>query len=277
MPNPVEQRIKSHLKTLSRETGIPFNRLLKETFLQRFIVRIAHSVYRENLIFKGGLCLKQYLALDRGTKDLDFLLRQIQAEEATISSMFGEIAGIDMDDGFQFELSTVRLLDDSNKRYPGYRIVCAARCGTIKDAVQIDLSIDDIVDSRLARVLLLTTNNKPVFEKSSVELMVYPLEYIFSEKLQTIIFRAEFNSRMKDYYDIHKIILSEKLDIDRTRVAIFETFEYRKTAPKIIELDTKSLQKDWSRFLSKDKLSAPELTATIDDINQFLLTHNIVE
>ncbi len=275
--SPEEQRLKAHLKTLGRETGITFNRLLKETFLQRFIVRVAVSTYRENLIFKGGLCLKQYLDLGRGTKDLDFLLRQVQVEEATLTGVFEEIASIDRQDGFEFQLTRIQLLEDNNKPYPGYRILFAATCGNIKESVQLDLGIDDVVDAQLARVLLLSVNNKPLFDENSIELQVYPLEYIFSEKLQTIIFRAEFNSRMKDFYDVYRIITSGHLNIEKTVTAIQGTFNHRRTPISQIELDSQGLQRNWERFLAKERLQAPRLGELIDDINRFLLKNNLCE
>ena len=60
---------------------------------------------------------------------------------------------------------------------------------------------------------------------------MYPLETVLSEKLQTILTRAENNSRSKDFYDIYAI-LKNKLDvinIKELKVAAFKTFTYRKT------------------------------------------------
>jgi hypothetical protein len=41
----------------------------------------------------------------------------------------------------------------------------------------------------------------PIFE-DEISLFAYPAESILAEKLQTVVFRADKNSRMKDYYDI---------------------------------------------------------------------------
>ena len=38
-----------------------------------------------------------------------------------------------------------------------------------------------------------------------MKLMLYPLESVISEKLQTVLTRAENNSRSKDFYDIYTI------------------------------------------------------------------------
>ena len=72
-----EQRIKAKLKNISKEQEIPFNSLLETLLLERFLVRIGKSNYKEKLIFKGGMCLAQFIKLDRETKDIDFLFTHI--------------------------------------------------------------------------------------------------------------------------------------------------------------------------------------------------------
>ena len=42
-----------------------------------------------------------------------------------------------------------------------------------------------------------------MFEKRSISLMVYPLETVIAEKLETILSRSTLNCRMRDFYDIH--------------------------------------------------------------------------
>lgn len=61
---------------------------------------------------------------------------------------------------------------------------------------------------------------------------MYPLESVLSEKLKTVLARAENNSRSKDFYDIYAI-LKNKLDfinLKELKVVVSMTFRYRKTA-----------------------------------------------
>ena len=76
-----EQSIKEKLKNKSRKEAIAFNTLLETFFLERFMARISKSKFKENLIFKGGMCLAQYLSLGRETRDLDFLLHKIDSSQ----------------------------------------------------------------------------------------------------------------------------------------------------------------------------------------------------
>jgi len=64
-----------------------------------------------------------------------------------------------------------------------------------------------------------------------IKLMLYPLESVISEKLQTVLTRAENNSRSKDFYDIYTILKTKtnKINFDSLRVAVSITFKYRNT------------------------------------------------
>ena len=74
MSKATEQSVKHKLKNISKALKIPFNPLLDTLFLERFLVRIEKSAYSDKLVFKGGMCLAQFLNLGRETKDIDFLL-----------------------------------------------------------------------------------------------------------------------------------------------------------------------------------------------------------
>ena len=69
----------------------------------------------------------------------------------------------------------------------------------------------------------------PLFEHS-IKLNCYSYEFIFAEKLETIIFRGAANSRMKDFYDIYLMILEGKsIEKKVLENAILEVFNHRKT------------------------------------------------
>lgn len=97
-----EQSIKQKLKNISEDLNIPFHSLLEKLFLERFLARVSKSRHADKFIFKGGLCLAQFLDLGRETKDLDFLLTQAQAHSDMIKNIMEETASIDMGDHFAF-------------------------------------------------------------------------------------------------------------------------------------------------------------------------------
>lgn len=122
MSKSTEQSIKQKLKNISEEQQIPFNSLLETLLLERFLVRIGKSNSRDKLIFKGGMCLAQFIDLGRETRDIDFLLTHIQGSIPDIEKVINEIAAIDVGDDFVFSMAKVSELSIEHKKYPGYRI-----------------------------------------------------------------------------------------------------------------------------------------------------------
>ena len=60
-------------------------------------------------------------------------------------------------------------------------------------------------------------------------IMAYSLETVVAEKFQTMISRAEVNSRMKDFYDLYTILQGGKCDTEILDEAIKATFKNRQT------------------------------------------------
>ena len=79
-----EQALKDRLKAVAKEKDIRFNVAWKQLLLERFLVRLSKSKHANNFIFKGGFLLAYLIELGRETKDLDFLLTRMKAEEPFI-------------------------------------------------------------------------------------------------------------------------------------------------------------------------------------------------
>lgn len=273
MNKAIEQSVKEKLKLIEKESGIKFNRLLDTLFLERILVRISKSNYKEKLIFKGGMCLNQFLELGRGTKDIDFLLRELTSNEKILKTVFDEIVGLDVKDGFQFDPVEVSQLSLENKKYPGFRLTILGHLGQVKNKSTIDIGVGDVVRASLLDVELMK-GKKPFFEES-VELHAYPPEYIFSEKYEAIIYLDEINGRMKDYYDCFKLIEENILNAPELKQAISDTFTTRGTELGPIPNEVVSaLGARWDNFLSKEKISKIEFQNVVERINDFLKKQN---
>jgi predicted nucleotidyltransferase component of viral defense system len=77
-----EQAFKERLKTIAKEKNIHFNVAWKQLILERFLLRLSKSTLVNRFIFKGGYLLAYLIDIGRETKDLDFLLTEIKAEES---------------------------------------------------------------------------------------------------------------------------------------------------------------------------------------------------
>ena len=60
-------------------------------------------------------------------------------------------------------------------------------------------------------------------------ILAYSLETVIAEKMHAIIDLADQSSRMKDYYDLHRILKEEEYDTEVLQEAIIRTFENRHT------------------------------------------------
>jgi predicted nucleotidyltransferase component of viral defense system len=76
-PKAIEQSTKEKVKTIAKNQNRTFNDIWQEVVLERWLARLAISSYRKNFIFKGAMCLLRYIDLQRETRDLDFLIKDL--------------------------------------------------------------------------------------------------------------------------------------------------------------------------------------------------------
>lgn len=270
-----EQSLKDRLHLLSKEKELPFNACWKQLILERFLARLYRSNYANKLIFKGGFLLAYIINMGRETIDLDFLLTKIKAEVKNLESICKEIVQVSYRDGFIFAFASI----PPHMGYPGYRITLNVSFGKMKDKIHIDIGIGDAVDPENLEINLLQCKNKPLFEES-ISLLVYPIESIFAEKLETVLSKGGTNSRMKDYHDLFLIAKNKKITNSKKLYnALASTFKNRGTTLAKIHFDSDeigSLQKLWLAHLRglggiAQELQLPEnLNTLIKEVNYLL-------
>ncbi len=86
--------------------------------------------------------------------------------------------------------------------YPGYRFGLKGTFGRMRDKIQIDVGIGDVVTPTTRELHFFQYKGKPMFFEGEISLVVYPSETIFAEKLETVLSKGAANSRMKDYHDL---------------------------------------------------------------------------
>jgi hypothetical protein len=269
-----EEQIKARLVSIAKEQKKTFNDLLKPLSFERLLARVAVSPHRSKLIFKGGLCLKQFIDGGRETIDIDFLIRRVAAEAGVIEQVFKEVLSIELNDSFNFSL--VEQLDVQSKKYPGYRINIQVNLGKTKDRLQVDLGVGDVVDEFEMNFDVLQYKGAPLISEGGVSILAYPPEFIFSEKLQAIIDLGALNSRMKDYFDCHVLITKGVLDKEKVVFAIQKTFLNRKTELQKIEPAQEDMIALWSSFQRKVPTATKDISEAINEINDYLIEIQLV-
>lgn len=102
-----------------------------------------------------------------------------------------------------------------------------------------------------------------LFDDKTILINTYNIPTILSEKIETILRRGKFNSRMKDFYDVYYFLnnLKEEIDMNIFKVAIKNTFtkrnsfEYLNDYEKIINSikDSEMIKKLWQTYSNKYK------------------------
>lgn len=98
----------------------------------------------------------------------------------------------------------------------------------------------------------------------------YPAEYIFSEKLEAILYHGELGSRMKDYYDCYRMIDEGILDMELLKQALVQTTSNRGTKLKLIPKKAEPFSGLWSNFLRTNDLGELDMNEVIKLINSIL-------
>jgi len=272
--------LKDRLKVVATEKGMTFNEVWKQMLLERFLARLSHSDHHNKFIFKGGLLLAQYLTIGRETIDADFLMTKIKSSATAIETTIKAIAVEEMADGFVFTWAGIEELKQPHMEYPGFRVNLSVTFEKMKDKIQIDIGVGDEVKPVEETFHPFEYKGKPIFA-GEISLLVYPVEAIFAEKLETIISKGEVNSRMKDYHDVILLIREPDLvNINKLKTTVKTTFENRGTTFRIPILfeaaGLTALQQLWVNHLAgigkfKDQLNMPtQFVDVLAEINKFL-------
>ncbi|MDP1608834.1 MAG: nucleotidyl transferase AbiEii/AbiGii toxin family protein [Chlamydiales bacterium] len=280
MKSAIEQSIKEKIKVLAKERESTFAELWRNLILERFLTRLAKSPFKEKFILKGGSLLAKYIHLGRETQDLDFLIQKLSNTEHSLRTALQAICNVDADDSFSFEVTKIKILDHSQLAYTGTEVSLQALFGATKTVIRMDLGFGDRVEPIEHSIDLTTTSKGPLFE-SRICLHCYPKEFIFAEKLETIVFRGEGNTRMKDFQDLYSLIQQDVLDSSLAKKAVELVFHHRKTSLKKLPASFgkdafEIMEKNWGAYRKKIKLKKeifklPEsIEEVVSIVNQWL-------
>ncbi len=228
MTKNIAHSLKVRLLNLSDHDNRRYQQLLVRYMQERFLYRLSKSKYRNNFILKGGALLYAYDGfLPRPTLDVDFMGTHFSNDRDAIIAAFKEMASQEI------VVDGVRFLPDSIKaseiavehKYPGKRISIIAFLDTIMKVLTFDIGFGDVITPNP----IIMTYPTIIEEMKSPRITAYSLETVVAEKFQTIVEKSVFNSRMKDFFDLYRIIKAHNFDENSLSNAIQATFENRNT------------------------------------------------
>jgi len=268
------ESIKAKLKNYSRKNRKIHQNTLTKFFQERFLYRLSQSGYKENFLLKGGALAYTLSGEDsRHTKDIDFLINKLKDEQDKMRSVIKEICEIKAEDGVFFNTKSIKVEKIQKVgNYQGTRIKLEAKLDKISQQIQVDIGVGDYVTPGPQEIVYPTILKElpaPILDAYSVETLV-------SEKFNAMIDLGEYNSRLKDFYDIYNFI--DKCDEEILKEAIENTFKRRKTkTPKNHPIfqkefyENKNRLKQWDIFLEKNQLGKFEIKKVYKKIMSELL------
>ena len=266
--------IRVRLLTLAKKEGIDFQLIIIRFLHERLLYRLSVSDYSQQLILKGGTFIYAIQGLKtRPTIDVDLLGTQMSNDIEAICQAFKHICILDSEDEVAFNPeSVVGELITQQDKYDGVRVFIDATFHTVRQRIQIDVGFGDIVIPAVQKLeypILLEGMQVPVIQ-------AYSIETVIAEKFQAMIELSVANSRMKDFYDVYKLLTGNEFDSNTLEEAIKATFANRGTsyaenhALFTVEFATNPQRKrSWAAFLNKinrDKeLAFEEVMRLIDE------------
>ena len=185
-------------------------------------------------MLKGGLLVSSLVGVDmRSTMDIDTTVKSLPLNKSAIQKILEEIMAIGLEDGVLFRITKVQDIMEGHE-YEGVRFMIDCTMDKLKQTIKMDISTgDEITPKAIAHELPL------IIEDRTIELWAYNLETLLTEKLETIMVRAEANTRMRDFYDIHVLLEQDAVTIDRDtmKAAFYATCNKRGSIELIGTID----------------------------------------
>ena len=261
--------IKILAKEIENKYDLNYYEILQRYMFERVLERISVSKYQDNFILKGGLLLSAMFGIDnRMTKDMDATITGIDVSKDKMLKVLNEILSINLNDGVKFEVIDITDIRDDDE-YGGNKYHIVGKLQSLKVNLEIDISTGDKVTPRELKY-----KYPLLFENRAILISSYNIETILAEKIETVLRRGVFNSRMKDFYDIYCFLTKLRKDIDmfvlknavENTFTKRESFEYLNDYEQIIDsiMGNERLEKLWNIYSNKYKY------ANGIDINEIL-------
>ena len=245
-------------KKLAKDSGLTQLELYQRFMFERILERISVSKYNENFILKGGLLLSAMLGINsRSTRDMDISIKGIDVSQEKMLKILNEILSIDIDDKVKFEVVNITDIR-ADDEYGGNKYHLVGRLENLKVSLEIDISTGDEITPKELNFEYIS-----IFDNKKINIGTYNIETILSEKIETILRRGKYNTRMKDYYDVYFFLMKLKKDIN---IKIFkqalnntlrkrEAFNYYNDYKQILDLiaEDDRITNYWNTYKKKNK------------------------
>ena len=263
-------------KELATKSGLTQLELYQRFMFERILERISLSKYNNNFILKGGLLLSAMLGIEsRSTRDMDISVKGIDVSEEKMVQVLNEILSMDINDGVKFEVVDVTDIR-ADDEYGGNKYHIVGKLENLKVALEIDISTGDEITPKELNYEYIS-----LFEDKKIQIDTYNIETILAEKIQTILVRGKYNTRMKDYYDIYFFLTKLKNEINNdifkkalnNTIVQRDSLDYLRDYEIILDdiLQNDRMQTNWNSYRKKTKYAENiEFNIIIKSLKEFI-------
>ena len=226
--------VKAKIKNKAGGDSDKSQTILRIYLMERLLERVSLSQYRDNFVLKGGFLVSSLVGVDmRSTMDVDTTVKSLPLNKRSAQKILEEIIAVKLEDGVAFRITKVQDIMEGHE-YEGIRFMIECTMDKLKQTIKVDISTGDEITPRAVAYKL-----PLIIEDRSINLWAYNLETLLAEKLETIMVRAEANTRMRDFYDIHVLLEQDVVTIDRDTMksAFYATCKRRKSTERIVTID----------------------------------------
>lgn len=272
----IEKSIHHRLLNFRDQVQRPFNEILQHFFIERFLYRLSLSPYQQRFILKGGLMLKVWYGTHaRPTKDID-MLAQANNSPANLRKIIQEIISVDVpNDGIIFDPDTIESAPiQKDSEYQGVRVILKGNFAKIPVHIQLDFGFGDLVTPQPQWL-----DYPQLLNFGTPRLQGYTQETLIAEKYQAMVDLGQYNTRLKDFFDIWLLAQNHHFVGQTLALALATTFQHRNTTipetspvalTPVFYQDQEKLN-SWKAFLAKSNLAYVEFAQVIQLLDQFLL------
>jgi predicted nucleotidyltransferase component of viral defense system len=223
-PKNIVASVQARLVDRSRELGVEHQLTLARFGGERLLYRLAKSEFADRFILKGAALLLLWLGEPiRPTKDVDLLGFGDTSAEALRRVFISLCAAEAPEDGLTFLPDSVQVEAIREvQEYGGMRVKLMAMLGNVRIPLQVDVGAGDAVVPP-PEVL----DYPGLLDLPRARLRAYRPETSIAEKTEAMVRLALANSRMKDFFDIHRLAEIRTFDGETMRVAVAATFTRR--------------------------------------------------
>ena len=185
--------LKAKIRNIAKSKNIPAQVILQNYMFERFLNRLSVSEYKEKFVLKGGMLVAALVGIDnRATMDLDTTLKNLPLTPETIEKSLNEIFEIDLNDDVYFKLKGISPIREDDI-YGGYRVSLEAIYETIVTPMTIDVSTGDVITPNAVKFDFVGIFD----DELTFEVWAYNIETVLAEKIETILRRSVFNTRVQ--------------------------------------------------------------------------------